>query len=174
MRSFIYFIVLYINFLKNRNANAIQPLTYIKEEQTLNCQNGTLLTTEVCVPNGYLKGESPEKPTLVNIKVDINNIREVNNKKMCLTLDFAQEMSWIDNRIQTRFLKHPSVSVLNNNLINHIWKPDLWIKNLFDFHLHKVLHPTGGLIVMGKEYCPFEVNCTETETRRNTRGWLNN
>ena len=48
----------------------------------LDCKGGHFLSSYVCVPIGYLKGEVPESPTIVNTRLEINNIREVNNKKI--------------------------------------------------------------------------------------------
>ena len=139
---------------------------YMIEIESLDCQNGTLLSRSVCVPEGYLKGEAPDNPTLVKTMMEINNIREVNNKKMRLTLDFYQELQWIDNRIRTS-LSAEDTSVLNNYLIDNIWKPDLWIKNLCDFKLQSVLEPTSGLLITSKEMC-YSQNCTQKDIKRNT------
>ena len=146
----------------------------------LNCEHGILLTKSVCIPNNYLNGEVPEIPTTVNSRIEINNIREVNDKEMRLTLEIYQESLWIDNRIKTSLLAN-GITVLNNNMINYLWKPDLWIKNLFDFKLHSVLEPTGGLIIMEKEFCENEdfslktvrkdfnvENCTRQGSNSNT------
>jgi hypothetical protein len=76
---------MYINFATSLNVTSI-PLPISKnEERTLDCENGTLLSTSVCIPEGYLKEEVPEIPTVVNTKMEINNIREVNDKKMLIT-----------------------------------------------------------------------------------------
>ena len=151
-----YFCILLINLVCGQNrsfdglSQSLPPLCMI-EKGIIDCGNGTLLSGTVCVPQGYLKGEIPEKPTFVNTIIEINNIREINNKKMRLTLDFYQELKWIDNRIKTSLSAEDDLSVLNNNLINNIWKPDLWIKNLYEFKLHSVLEPTGGLLIESKE-----------------------
>ena len=166
MLCYFYVIFVCINFGKSVNITGIPSSIYNKEDMELDCENGTLLSTTVCIPGGYLKGEVPEIPTVVNTRIEINNIREVNDKKMRITLDFYQELLWIDNRIRTS-LSADAASVLNNNLINNIWKPDLWIKNLFDFKLHGVLEPTGGLFIINKEYCET-LNCTKSETKRST------
>ena len=132
------------------------------------CGNGTLLSSLVCIPVGYLKGEVPEKPTLVKTRIEVNNILEVNDKKMRITLDFYQELIWIDNRIKTK-LSPGGASVLNNDCINNIWMPDLWIKNLFDFKLLGVLKPTTGLIITVDDPCDGAENCSETlNLKRNT------
>ena len=137
----------------------------IESERFLNCENGTLLSQSVCLPKGYLDGEVPEKPTVVTTRIEINNIREVNDKKMRITLDFYQELLWVDNRIKTNLLAD-EVAVLNSKMINRLWKPDLWIKNLFDFKLHGLLEPTSGLLIAMKEYCGYQ-NCTRKETNKN-------
>ena len=92
------------------------------------CRKGILLSKAVCVPNGYLKGEAPGPNTIVDTHIEINNIREVDDKKMRITLDYYQDMKWIDNRIKTKFCTYTMVSVLNNNLISNIWKPDLCVR----------------------------------------------
>ena len=138
---------------------------YTREPNLLDCENGTLLSQNICIPSSYLEGEVPEKPTVVTTRVEINNIREVNDKKMRITLDFYQELLWVDNRIKTN-LQADEVSVLNSKMINKLWKPDLWIKNLFDFKLHGLLEPTSGLLIAMKEYCR-SLNCTKEEMIRN-------
>ena len=166
MWTYFRFIFVYINFVNSLSATSSPSSTSKYAERKLDCENGTLLSTSVCIPEGYLKEEVPEIPTVANTKIEINNIREVIDKKMRITLDFYQELIWVDNRIKTRLATN-AVSVLNNNAINNIWKPDLWIKNLADFKLYGVLGPTCGLMIMDKEYCDH-FNCTEKETKRNT------
>ena len=95
---------------------------------------GTWISSSVCLPKGYIKSEPPKAPTIVTTKIEINNIREVNDKKMRITIDFYQELEWRDNRLLVTLSPNTS-SVFNNNLINSLWKPDLWIKNLFGFLL---------------------------------------
>ena len=118
------------------NLHLIQAVeTLVKSENHLDCNNGTLLSQNICLPSGYLEGEVPEKPTIVTTRIEINNIREVNDKKMRITLDFYQELLWVDNRIKTN-LEVDEVSVLNSKMINRLWKPDLWIKNLFESFMY--------------------------------------
>ena len=82
-------IVLFIIFVtKHINAGNVKK----KGGLVLDCKEGTFLSSSVCIPSGYLKGEVPDSPTIVNTKLEINNIREVNNKKMRITLDFYQEL----------------------------------------------------------------------------------
>ena len=167
MWHLFYVIVLYANLGKILSDDNGPLSVRVKEEMELKCKKGTMTSSKICIPKGYIKEEVPEVPTVVNTKIEINNIREVNDKKMQITLDFYQEMSWIDNRINTRFLRN-GVAVLNNNFIDKIWKPDLWINNLFDFRLLSVLEPTGGLIIVNKDYCESVNNCARNETEQNT------
>ena len=129
------------------------------------CENGTLLSSTVCVPNGYLKGEVPEIPTIVKTRIEVNNVLEVNDKKMRITLDFYQDLIWTDNRLITNLSKN-GFSVLNNDLISQIWMPDLWIKNLFDFKLLGVLKPTTGLIITVEESSCGHSNCSKQDRSR--------
>ena len=166
MCLYVYFVGLFIHFGTSLSVNSISSSSSKTEERKLGCENGTWLSASVCLSDGYHKGEIPKIPTVVHAKFEINNIREVDDKKMRITLDFYQELVWVDNRIKTS-LPTDTLSVLNNNLVNTIWKPDLWIKNIADFKLHTLLEPTGGLTIMEKEYCEG-VSCTEKETKRNT------
>ena len=149
------------NVLANNSSSINQKMT-----APFNCDNGIRLSSSVCIPQDYLKGEVPEKPTVVSSKIEINNLREVDDKRMRITLDFYQELKWIDNRIKTN-LQNDGVSVLNNHLLSYIWKPDLWIMNLFDFKLHGVLEPTAGLVISERNICESE-DCTSGQGERNT------
>ena len=146
MINYLVTILLFPNFWIFTIGEKVTSLIPKNEDIYVHCENGSLLSSKVCIPRGYIKGEAPKSPTIVNTKIEINNIREVNDKKMRITIDFYQELSWRDNRITTVLPSNGS-TVLNNNLINRIWKPDLWIKNLFDFKLRGVLEPTGGFTI---------------------------
>ena len=74
---------------------------------------------------------------------------------MLITLEIYQESLWIDNRIKTS-LSNNEIIFLNNNLINKIWKPDLWIRNLLSFRIHTILEPTGGFAILSKKFCKNE------------------
>ena len=146
MLNYLVRVLLFPNFWSVTEGEKIRSLISRKEDINRHCINGTLLSSYVCIPWGYIKGEAPRLPTIVSTTIEINNIREVNDKKMWITIDFYQELFWRDDRITTVLGPNGS-SVLNNNLINRIWKPDLWIKNLFSFKLHGVLEPTGGFTI---------------------------
>ena len=130
------------------------------------CAKGVPLSKTVCVGEGYLKGEAPSQNTIVYTYFEINNLRAVNDKQMSISLDYFQEMRWVDSRIQTSFESPEDISVLNNNLIDQIWIPDLWIRNLYSHELHNVLRPTGGLII-GKN-CGRHGKCIEEEEMHST------
>ena len=86
-------------------------------ESKIQCQHGILLSVKACVPEGYPKGEVPKKPTDVVTRFEINNIREINDKEMRITVDYYQELIWTDDRIKTKLSKEDDILVLNNHLI---------------------------------------------------------
>ena len=86
------------------NVDSAMSHNFKQDQKQFNCANGTLLSSVVCIPEGYLKGEVPKTPTVVKTSIEINNILEVNDKKMRITLDFYQELTWMDNRIKTNVL----------------------------------------------------------------------
>ena len=163
-------IITLLRITEGNNINSLSSTNVTHKPSESGCEGGTLLSAYVCIPQGYLVGEVPELPTIVNTRIEINNILEVNDKKMRITLDFYQELLWVDDRIKTLFpLEHPNkMSVLNNNLIDYIWKPDLWIQNLFEYKLHGILVPTGGLVIKAQEpssSCESTLECTNHTTQ---------
>ena len=124
----------------------------MEETKSIDCEGGTHLADSICIPRNYMKGQVPSIPTVVASRLEISAIRNVDDKKMLITLEIYLESLWIDNRLETSLSDNEFV-VLNNNLINMIWKPDLWIRNLFSFRVHTILEPTGGLVMMNKKLC---------------------
>ena len=153
MRLYFYvMLILNANFLSIGN-NAQPSSSYSMDEiKRIDCEGGLHLADSVCIPKNYLKGQVPKIPTVVASRLEISAIRDVNDKKMLITLEIYLESLWIDNRLKTSLLNN-EFAVLNNNLINMIWKPDLWIRNLFSFRIHTILEPTGGLVIMHKKLC---------------------
>ena len=150
VRLYFLYVLLSISFAQNATLANLSAHNGVNNINTLNCRKGNLLSTFVCLPKGYLKGEAPAPKTKVHSFIEINNIREVNDKEMRITLDFYLDMRWIDDRLKTKFPSGTTVSVLNNHLVSNVWKPDLWIKNLYAFEIHSVLEPTGGLTIREK------------------------
>ena len=155
-RSFFVSIVLTV-VMMNFHFMKVQTMSDGSEmmnDANLDCDGGKLLTQSVCIPKVYRKGEVPHRPTLVHSKIEINHIRDIDDKKMRITLDFFQALYWVDNRIKTNYTdKSNAFEVLNTDLVEHIWKPDLWIRNLYYFELNKILVPTSGLIIMSIDFC---------------------
>ena len=158
-----YYCLLCLSFYSTHSEALVDDIS--NDIYHFDCANGTLLSSTVCVPNGYLKGEVPEIPTIVKTRIEVNNVLEVNDKKMRITLDFYQDLIWTDNRLITNLSKN-GFSVLNNDLISQIWMPDLWIKNLFDFKLLGVLKPTTGLIITVEENSCGHLNCSKQDRSR--------
>ena len=108
------------------------------EEYIINCQGGILLSPTICIPNGYRKGELPTIPLEINTALEVNNIREIDDKKMTVSLEFHPQLVWEERRLITNFSaeERKSGKVLSNINLNHLWKPDLLIQNLCEFKVH--------------------------------------
>ena len=156
MNHYFYAIfILNLNFLRNGNNAQHSSSSAMGQMKSIDCEGGTHLADSICIPKNYLKGQVPKIPTVVASRLEISAIRDVDDKKMLITFEVYLEMLWIDNGLKTSLLNNEFV-VLNNNLINMIWKPDLWIRNLFSFRVHTILEPTGGLVIMQKKLCKRE------------------
>ena len=118
-------------------------------QKNVKCPGGMLLSSTICLPNGYRKGELPTVPVEINTAIEVNNIREIDDKKMTVSLEFHPQLVWADNRISTNFTEAEKKSgkVLNNVNLENIWKPDLLIENLCEFKLHSVLEDLSGLAI---------------------------
>ena len=81
-----------LRITEGNNISSLSSANVTHKQSESGCEGGTLLSAYVCIPKGYLVGEVPEVPTIVNTRIEINNILEVNDKKMRITLDFYQEL----------------------------------------------------------------------------------
>ena len=119
------------------------------EGQLVDCPGGILLSSTICIPKGYRKGELPTVPLEINTAIEVNNIREIDDKKMTVSLEFHPQLVWADNRIVTNLTETEKKTgkVLNNINLENIWKPDLLIENLHTFKLHSILEHVSGLAI---------------------------
>ena len=135
------------------------------------CNSSSTFTSIINLPTNYNPGEMPSIPTEVLTRFEVNNIREINDKKMTVTIEFYQEMTWIDNRIQTNFpdsvLKIGGIPLTNKQL-KQIWTPPLWIQNLFAFELRSIFDPTIGLYIHRKTKCQIIECCSTLEKENDT------
>ena len=115
----------------------------------VDCPGGFLLSSTICIPRGYRKGELPQNPIEINTAIEINNIREIDDKKMTVSLEIHPQLVWTDNRIIVNFTEEEKMrgKVLNNEYLKYLWKPDLLIENLCTFKLHSILEDISGLAV---------------------------
>ena len=72
---------------------------YEDEEYSVNCPGGTLLSPNICIPSGYRKGELPMIPLEINAAIEVNNIREIDDKKMTVSLEIHPQLLWPEPRI---------------------------------------------------------------------------
>ena len=148
LKSFFFIIGFYGNTFAQVTLETTSD-TDTNSKDNVNCPGGRLLSSSICLPNGYRKGELPKIPLEINTAIQVNNIRNVDDKKMTVSLEFHPQFIWADSRIVTNFTEKElkSGSVLNNNNLELIWKPDLLIENLCKFELHSVLEDLSGLAI---------------------------
>ena len=105
------------------------------------CYKGKSLSSSVCLPHDYNLGEVPDIPAMIHTIFEINNIRDIDDKKMTVTFEFYQQLTWVDDRIllnlsieETKLGGVP----LTGNQLQYIWTPGLQIQSLVDFKLRSV------------------------------------
>ena len=140
------------------------------EASGLDCEGGKSLSSSVCLPAGYNLGEVPIIPSIVHTIFEINNIREIDDKKMTVTFEFYQQLTWIDDRIILDLSKEESKLggvPLTSNQLHHIWTPGLWIQSLFDFKLRSVFEPSIGLFLHKNTECELS-KCNSSDVQNNS------
>ena len=172
--SHIFLLVLWVNKTLQNGSNEslwteqqkMQQKPPSAKRDAMKCKGGSMLTNSVCLSQHYHPGEVPLIPSIINTKFEINNIREIDDKKMTITIEFYQELSWIDNRIIIKPSKHEEKIggiPLTGNQLQHIWKPDLWIQNLNGFKTRAVFEPSIGLAISNSKIgCEASPYCNET------------
>ena len=125
------------------------------DDVTAECPGGRLLSSSVCVPQGYRKADIPKKPTIVNTSLELKNIRAMNDQDMTITADIVFSLYWIDDRLQVQFSDEDKIegrSNLESKHLEYIWQPDIYIYNLSEFNSHIVQGPLGGLSILSNFY----------------------
>ena len=132
--------------------NAVSETTFsFSGEREIGCAGGILLSSRICIPQEYRKVEMPSSPVEVKTALSINHIREIDDKKMTVALEFHPVFVWVDNRIITNLTEEEKKygAVLSNVALNDIWKPDLRIENIRSFQIHSILEHISGLAIGG-------------------------
>ena len=127
----------------------------LSDETGIECTEGKLLSNSVCIPKLYQKAETPDEQTIVNTSLVIKNIRAFNDKEMTITADIIFTLYWIDNRLKAKFTEKEKTqgrAVLQQENVNEIWHPDIYIYDLSDFHIHEVHNTLGGLSILPNFY----------------------
>jgi hypothetical protein len=90
----------------------------------IHCPGGFRLSSSICLPLGYRNGELPQTPTEINTAIAINNIREIDDKKMTVSIEFHPQLVWADKRIVTNFTDEERTKgkVLNSIYLQKVWK----------------------------------------------------
>ena len=151
---------------ENKLPQSGSDMTTIRQQ----CNGGKSLSSSVCLPPDYNLGEVPEIPAMIHTVFEINNIREIDDKKMTVTFEFYQQLTWFDSRILVNLSAEETKLggvPLTSNQLQHIWTPGLWIQSLFDFKLRSVFEPSIGLFIHKKTRCEITPGCNITETSDN-------
>lgn len=94
-------------------------------------------------------------PTLVTVNMYINSIGSVNAANMEFSMDIYLRQSWLDHRLQFYLYgTNTTVTMNGEDLIEKIWKPDLFFRNVKEANFHYVtvpnkllrIHPNGDIL----------------------------
>ena len=133
--------------------NSVDPATILSTtgNHEFDCKGGTPLSSRICLPLEYRKLEMPSNPVEIKTALTVNNIREIDDKKMTVTLEFHPVFVWIDNRIEANLTNEERKYgvAISNIALNHLWKPDLRIENIRSFQIHSILEDISGLAIGG-------------------------
>ena len=68
----------------------------IKEDYTISCPGGVLLSPTICIPREYRKGELPSLPMEINTALEVNDLRKFDDNKMTVSMKFHPQLVWED------------------------------------------------------------------------------
>ena len=125
----------------------------VPEELRCNNRKGPM-TSPFCLAEGYDKNVPPphkEIPVDVAINVGFDDIVEINDAECTITFNILLNMGWLEPRLE--ILHNAStwnyggtnemLTSLGNNVLNHIWKPDLDIGDVKKFEIRHILEKQG-------------------------------
>uniref|UniRef100_A0A061QLN6 Putative Cys-loop channel protein n=1 Tax=Cupiennius salei TaxID=6928 RepID=A0A061QLN6_CUPSA len=82
------------------------------------------------------------KPTAVSVNMYVNSLGSINAANMEFSMDIYLRQSWVDPRLGlTRFGINNTVTLNGQDIIDDIWKPDLFFRNLKTAKFHMVTVP---------------------------------
>ena len=114
----------------------------------VNC-TGTELHPRFCLPDNY---EANKLPDTYTVEVDFNELQitDVDDIKLEMTLTSEMMLKWHETRLLTDFTSGEIAArkafVIDYDLHNDIWIPDLYIYNLTGFRHIDVLKNRGQLV----------------------------
>ena len=143
------FLLVFLVFLNHGKSLITETAPNLRVNQEVDCHGGTLLSARICLPYWYRKGELPNNPVEIKTSISINHIREIDDKKMTVALEFHPVLVWPDNRIITNLTDNERKYgvVLNNVMLFDLWKPDLRVENIRSFQIHSILEDISGLAI---------------------------
>ena len=105
----------------------------------------------ICLPSEYNKMVAPvagNLPYPVDIWLDVLQILDIDDFKFTVTLDMYLSVIWQEDRLfknsdnnSINDLPHPPLDL---NLIDELWTPDIFIRNLKSFKVNSVIGPFAG------------------------------
>ncbi|CAL1290569.1 unnamed protein product [Larinioides sclopetarius] len=82
------------------------------------------------------------QPTLVTVNIYINSLGSVSAGNMDFGMDIYLRQSWVDPRLQLRkFGVNETITLNGEDLIDEIWTPDIFFRNLKSGNFHSMTVP---------------------------------
>ena len=108
-----------------------------------------------CISPNYSKYDLPEAKTTVKLGIDVIDIPKIDDNDFTVTLVAFFNLLWTDSRL-TIDEKTNFGSLLkewlpqNDNFIQELWRPDLFIRHLKEFRSQDVLSKQEAMWIKGK------------------------
>ncbi|GBO37301.1 Glycine receptor subunit alpha-2 [Araneus ventricosus] len=82
------------------------------------------------------------QPTLVTVNIYINSLGSISAANMDFGMDIYLRQSWVDPRLQLRkYGINETVTLNGGDLIDEIWTPDIFFRNLKSGNFHSMTVP---------------------------------
>ena len=100
------------------------------------CSHANNLETGVCTIRGYKFHKLPRRNLTIFVRLDHQNINDVNDRKNTYSMHFDITLYWTDPGIKSNFNELDQVQgyiPLSSKAVKKMWTPELFISNLSDY-----------------------------------------
>ena len=120
------------------------------------CSHANNLEIGVCKIRGYKSHMLPRRNLTILVRLDQQNIHDVNDRKNTYSMDLDLTLYWTDPGIESNFNEQDQALgyiALSSKTVEKMWTPELFVSNLFDYETFAASqHVTSAKILYNSDF----------------------